>query len=76
MAPSSGLLQGDVIHDITRRIEKAVQQIIPIDPMLTLQDNLIVELIDNGMDMQNRTLVSINIIITSPGNFSRAILSF
>ena len=57
----------DVPNNITKRIEKAIQQIIPIQPALTLENNISVELIDNGIDPLNRTMVSINIVISSTG---------
>ena len=57
----------DVSRNITKRIEKAIQQIIPIKPALTLENNISVELIDNGIDTLNRTMVSINIVISSTG---------
>ena len=57
----------DVSKNITKRIEKAIQQIIPIKPALTLENNISVELIDNGIDTLNRTMVSINIVISSTG---------
>ena len=57
----------DVSNNITKRIEKAIQQIIPIKPALTLENNISVELIDNGIDQLNRTMVSINIVISSTG---------
>ena len=57
----------DVFNNITKRIEKAIQQIIPIKPALTLANNISVELIDNGIDPFNRTMVSINIVISSTG---------
>ena len=57
----------DVSKNITKRIEKAIQQIIPIKPALTLKNNISVELIDNGIDPLNRTMVSINIVISSTG---------
>ena len=57
----------DVSNNITKRIEKAIQQIIPIKPALTLANNISVELIDNGIDPFNQTMVSINIVISSTG---------
>ena len=57
----------DVSKNITKRIEMAIQQIIPIKPALTLENNISVELMDNGIDPLNRTMVSINIIISSTG---------
>ena len=57
----------DVSKNITKRIEMAIQQIIPIKPALTLENNISVELIDNGIDTLNRTMVSINIVISSTG---------
>ena len=63
-----GLLDEKVIHNITQRAEKSIQHIIPTNPKLTLKDNITVELIDNGYDSSNRTIVSINIVISSKGN--------
>ena len=66
--PEYSILQTkDVSNNITKRIEKAIQQIIPIKPALTLENNISVELIDNGIDQLNRTMVSINIVISSTG---------
>ena len=67
---SVGILQFDgVYNNITLRIEKAIQQIIPTNPELKLNDTLMIELISNGLDNFNRTMVSINIVISVPGYY-------
>ncbi len=65
-----GLLDKNVIHNLTQRIEKSIQHIIPTNQKLTLKDNITVELIDNGYDSSNRTIVSFNLVISSTGNLS------
>ena len=54
--------------NITRRIEKGLQQIIKTDKSLTLKSNITFDLKEDGMDNLNRTKVQINIVISTTGN--------
>ena len=53
--------------DVKKRIEQGIQHSIPTTPSLTLRDNITIELVDNGLDSQNRTHIVMNIVISSTG---------
>ena len=56
-------------QNITSRIKEQVRKIITTNANSIPDNKILVELIDNGLDILNRTKVGINIIIISQGTF-------